>query len=616
MKKKHKRSLLVEGLEQRLLLDGAGLLHAPSAEWESVIVAVNDNVRDPAAVASEVAQAHGGSVGHIYEHAIKGFSVELPEAALEALAKNPLVKRIEPDLEMRAFDQTLPTGVDRIEADSNAMANIDGSDERVDVDVAIIDTGIDKDHPDLNVKGGRRFYTSSTGPPSQRGTAEDDNYDDDHGHGSHVAGTVGALDNDFGVVGVAPGAGLYGVKVLDASGSGYLSDIMAGIDWVTENADTIDVANMSLGGQGLNDSYHEAIQNSVEAGVVYVVAAGNDYRDILGDDLDFRTSDDTIPAAYPEVATISAISDSDGEPGGEGGPTSSYADDTFADFSNFSNSDDDHDSWYDANNLVTSPGLGIDLMMPGVDIYSTYKDGGYATYSGTSMASPHAAGLAALYIAEHGGATNANEVYGIRQALIDGGVPWRSENGLVSLDGDPLKDGESNADSPDKHEENLGWAVPLVEGVDVAITSVSAPSSVVEGETVDVSVTVENTGNQDVEDSFDVTLTGETETETDTIGTHTIDGLIAGNSTALTFDWDTTKASVGDHTLIATHDSKDDNPDNDSDSTVVSVESAITDLAVTSVESPSPMVQGDLVDVLVTVENTGNQDVEDSFDVT
>ncbi len=442
---KGKRRLSMETLERRIVLDSIGLADpSPVPAWESVIVALNDNVRDPDVVARGVINSHGGQLGHVYEHAVKGFSAQLPEAAVQALLRNPQVKRIEPDLTLQAFGQVLPTGIDRIDADLNLGAKIDGIDERVNVDVAILDTGIDGTHPDLNVAGG--YNTTS------RFTTK---WNDGNGHGTHVAGTVAALDNDFGVVGVAPGARLWAVKVLADNGTGSLSNIIKGIDWVTKNAATIEVANMSLGGQGVSSTYREAIQKSVAAGVVYVVAAGNEYRDILGGDLAFGTSDDTIPAVYPEVATISAIADSDGAPGGYGATTSEgYADDTYADFSNFSNSKTDGSSWYLSNNNgISSPGLGIDLMMPGVDILSTYKGGGYATGSGTSMAAPHAAGLAALYIAEHGRANNASEVYSIRQALITAGKPWRSVEGLGLIDG-------SNPDSPDKHEENLGWAGP------------------------------------------------------------------------------------------------------------------------------------------------------------
>ena len=379
---KRKRRRLFEVLESRRVLDAVGIDAAPEGPaWESVIVALQDDVTDPRGVAHGMVSDRGGQLGHVFQNAVKGFSAQLPAAAVRALSNHPQVKRIEPDLVMKAFAQRMPTGVDRIDADLNPHAQIDGVADALNVDIAIIDSGIDADHPDLNVAGGVRFYTQTTGRPSDRGTVSDGNFDDDNGHGTHVAGTAAALDNDIGVVGVAPGARLWGVKVLDASGSGYLSDIIAGVEWVTQNADVIEVANMSLGGQGVSATYHEAIKKSVQAGVVYVAAAGNDYRDILGSDFQFGTADDTIPAAYPEVATISAIADTDGTPGGLGAPTAfadyfgSYQDDTFADFSNFSNSDSHNDSWYlgtDSgglpNNPVSSPGLGIDLMLPGVDI--------------------------------------------------------------------------------------------------------------------------------------------------------------------------------------------------------------------------------------------------------
>jgi|GEM_PF-1285634 len=479
-----KRYLRLENLESRRVFAATDL---PGPDWKTVIVSLNDNVGNPRAVAQDAVKMHGGQLGHVYEHSIKGFSAQLPAAAIAALAKNPQVKLIEPDLQMQGFAQTIPTGIERIAADKSAIAKINGIDgtvasgERINVNIAVIDTGIDATHPDLNVLGGVRFRTVNSGPVRNRGTFEDSLFNDDNGHGSHVAGIAAALDNGIGTVGVAPGARLWGVKVLDANGTGFLSDIIKGIDWVTRtrtDADPnndIDVANMSLGGQGASTAYHNAIKESVEAGVVYIVAAGNSYRDILGTDFAFGTSDDTIPAAYPEVATISAFADADGEPGNLGGLTQfidpangRYQDDTFADFSNFSNSRSGGVSFYTNNNKVSSPGLGIDMMMPGVDIYSTSKNGGYARMSGTSMAAPHAAGLAALYIAQNGRATTAAGVYTIRQALIDGGKGWKSPEGLY------FDDPAYIPDSPDNHLENLGWAgasVPTDQAPTINITS-------------------------------------------------------------------------------------------------------------------------------------------------
>jgi subtilisin len=400
------------------------------------IVVFHDSV-DPDSASSELGKEHGIGVGHIYRYALKGFSGFVPAGRLAALKADHRVKLVEPDLKAHIAEQTLPTGVDRIDADLNATAKIDGIDERVDVDIAIIDTGIDRDHPDLNVVNGRRFYSVFFGLIQR----QDDKYDDDNGHGSHCAGIAAAIDNDYGVVGVAPGARLWAIKVLDASGSGYVSDIVAGIDWVTQHASEIEVANMSLRWIGNVASARLAIMNSILAGVVYVAAAGNESIDVYGTDGIFGTGDDIEPAAYPEVATISAMADSDGQPGGTGGSTSYGTDDSFASFSNFSTSEM-------ISNPVNSPGAAIDLMMPGVNIYSTYKNGGYTSMSGTSMASPHAAGLAALYIAVNGRPTNAISVCLLRQALVDNGVAQDSSQGLTT------------PNDPDNNKENIGWAGP------------------------------------------------------------------------------------------------------------------------------------------------------------
>jgi subtilisin len=188
-------------------------------------------------------------------------------------------------------------------------------------------------------------------------------------------------------VGMAPGARIWPVKVLNAAGVGSTSDVICGIDYVTANADQIEVANMSLGGGGEddgncgetnNDAQHQAICASVAAGVTYVVAAGNDSADAAT----------STPAAYDEVITVSALADFNGQPGGGAASTCrSDVDDTFANFSNY--------------------GADVDLIAPGTCIHSTWMNGGYDTISGTSMASPHVAGGAALYLANNPGATPA-----------------------------------------------------------------------------------------------------------------------------------------------------------------------------------------------------------------
>jgi subtilisin family serine protease len=364
----------------------------------------------------------GISPDRVYRHALKGFAARLTPATLRSLSRSAAVKFIQPDKLVYANAQQLPTGINRIDADLNPIAHIDGIDQPVNVDVAIIDTGIDNTHPELNVVGGRHFYS---------GFREDANYNDDNGHGSNVAGIAAARDNGVGVVGVAPGARLWAVKVLDKNGSGYLSDVVKGIDWVRQNAGVIDVANMSLGATGSDDgncgntngdAQHLAICNAVAAGTTFVVAAGNDSDNAANH----------VPAAYDEVITVSALADFDGVRGGKTNQTVHFTsctedkDDSFACFSNY--------------------GADVDLMAPGVNILSTYKNGGYAIYSGTSQASPHVAGAAALYISKH--STQGSPDTGrpspatVRLALIASGEPnpCSAQNGQCPDDPDGIQE--------------------------------------------------------------------------------------------------------------------------------------------------------------------------------
>jgi subtilisin len=479
----------------------------------------------PATNVSQLAQAAAqrlsGSLGHVYTSTLSGFSIQLPPGlAASDILKVPGVIRVEPDLRVNAVAQTLPTGINRIDLDKHSPTRIDGVDDRLDVDIAIIDTGIDVDHPDLRVVGGRRFYTAATGRAYQ-----DDRYDDDNGHGSHCAGIAAAIDNNIGVVGVAPGARLWAVKVLDSRGSGYVSDLIAGIDWVTARAGTIEAANMSLAATGRSDILRTAIQNSVAAGVVLVAAAGNSSQDIFGRDRVFNTNDDTIPAAYPEVAAISALADSDGKPGGLGASTNYGADDSFASFSNFS-------ATAVSGNPVNSPGAGIDLLMPGVSIYSCWRGGGYQSMSGTSMASPHAAGLAALYIAEHGRASNAAGVYAIRQALIDAGMNQASGMRLAGL-----------ATEPDRSPENLGWAGGQASPTDDSPTVMIVDPP--DGSTVSGTVTIRVRAT-DTEDSAD-RLTVQVSIDAGSPRTAAYNSSTGYHELA----WDATKAGDGQHTIAA-----------------------------------------------------------------
>jgi subtilisin len=294
----------------------------------------------------------------------------------------------------------VPFGIQRIFWESSSALNNGQIAQHQYPGVAIIDTGILTTHPDLNVVGGRNCLRGNS-------------YSDGNGHGTHVAGTVAANGK---IVGVAPGAPLYAVRVLDNSGSGSWSSIICGVDWVTANKDKIKVANMSLGGSGTagsscsSSSLRQAICNSVNAGVTYVVAAGNSSAD----------AQNFVPAAYPEVITVAAIADFNGLAGGGAASTCrTDTDDTHANFSNYG---------------TTAAGQAghVDITAPGVCIKSTWHSGsGYNTISGTSMASPHVAGAVALYLS-----VNTAKPSQVRLALVgkandNYAYTWGSSNSAV-----------------------------------------------------------------------------------------------------------------------------------------------------------------------------------------
>jgi subtilisin family serine protease len=362
---------------------------------------------EPAGTAKALAVAHALTIGHVYRHALRGFAARIPDARLQQLRDDPRVETVVADHYMHISAkpvrsqpaQETPTGIGRINGPGGAASG---------VKVAVIDTGINK-HPDLpTIAGGKNCSTGRS-------------YADGNGHGTHVAGTIGALDNDIGVVGVAPGVPLLAVRVLDNSGSGSWASVICGIDWVTAEANkdpsTRFVANMSLGGSGplgacTDGGLHQAVCNSVNSGVTYAVAAGNSFIDASTPNSSGYVQ---VPAAYPEVITVSALADFNGQPGGGASPTCrTDVDDTFANFSNYGDS--------------------IDLIAPGVCIKSTWKDGGYNTISGTSMATPHVTGAAALYLWANSGAT-----------------PAEVQTGLTSLGNDGWDDG----DDPDPVKEPL-----------------------------------------------------------------------------------------------------------------------------------------------------------------
>lgn len=333
-----------------------------------------------------LAKEAGGRVGLVYDHVLHGFQLKGPSAVARALARNPLVSRIEADRPL-FLTETLPYGVDRVHAwsfsgpaDGAYQAGYKGTGARI----AILDTGIDLGHPDLaaSIDVASGLNCLNTALPPQDG----------HGHGTHVSGTAAAPLNGVGVVGVAPEAQLIPVKMFDDAGNSSLALSLCALNRVVAlNTDgsasnDIDVVNMSWGehrtwGDCASDALHGAICAARASGAVLVAGAGNDAVD----------AGDFVPAAYPEVVSVSGFSDFDGNAGGAQGcqlvPSLGWfeCDDTFAFFSDF--------------------GPSVDVMAPSVNVYSTWTGGGYQVVDGTSMATPHVAGTVALMRAVDPGLT-------------------------------------------------------------------------------------------------------------------------------------------------------------------------------------------------------------------
>lgn len=284
------------------------------------------------------------TLDRVYSSAITGFSAKISASEAARLAKDNRVAYVEQDQVVTICKPSNPGGDDGGDTSTEVVpwgiTRVGGGVSGNFATAWVIDTGIDLDHPDLNVDASRSTYFTGKSP------------DDDNGHGSHCAGTIAAIDNEVGVVGVAPGATLVAVKVLDRRGSGSWSGVIAGMDYVAANAANGDVANMSLGG-GISDAVDTAALNMAQAGVKVAIAAGNESQN----------ANNCSPARvnHSNIWTVSAIDSNDG----------------FAYFSNYANPP-------------------VDYAAPGVNIYSCNKGGGYTTMSGTSMASPHVAGLLLL----------------------------------------------------------------------------------------------------------------------------------------------------------------------------------------------------------------------------
>jgi subtilisin len=387
-----------------LVVSGSGVARthqgAAAPAKSGYIVVYNDAV-DVSATTPALERAQGFKAQFLYHAAVKGFSAHLNSQQVEALSKNPTVKFISPDGVAEAVGMvpikpgdSAPPGIRRIGAATTTMAHTMSK-----IKVAVIDTG---SGPHTDISRTRKGKNCTGG----LATANDDN-----GHGTHVAGTIAGRNNGAGVVGVAPDTKIVSVKVLHSNGSGSFAEVICGIDWVAAHGPgtrkNIQVANMSLSGGGADDgncgnsnfdAMHQAICGAVAHGVTFVVAAANASTDFAN----------SVPAAYNEVLTVTAMTDTDGVPGGLGPPAACFpgnSDDSFATFSNFATiaSDQTHT-----------------IAGPGTCVLSTWLNNGYNTISGTSMATPHVAGTVALCINDNGvagpcaGLTVAQKVQKIR----------------------------------------------------------------------------------------------------------------------------------------------------------------------------------------------------------
>lgn len=321
-------------------------------------IVVLKNAVDSTAVANLHAARYGASVENVWSSALHGYSAVIPNDRVAALRADENVAYVELDGIATATAQTLPWGVDKIDADTSSTLAGNGSGAITNVDAYVIDTGIDASHPDLNVVEFRQYANG----PSR----------DCNGHGTHVAGTIGARDDTAGVVGVAPGIRLHAIKVLNCAGSGSWSGVISGINYVASTTTRPAVANMSLGGPQ-NTAVDDAVKGAVARGVFFGVAAGNDGANAC-------LHSPAAAGTASGVDTVAATDSSDAE----------------ASWSNY--------------------GTCVDIWAPGVSIYSTYKSGGYATLSGTSMATPHVVGGAALYLSKNPAASPGTVETALRNA--------------------------------------------------------------------------------------------------------------------------------------------------------------------------------------------------------
>ncbi len=394
----------------------------------------------PGNVPAQVAAGHGLNPRQIYTHVLNGFAADVPAGRLAALANDPRVARVAVDNQVFAFakpapppppppaGQVVPAGVARIGA-RNADGTPKVAETGVGIGVAIVDTGLDFNHLDLLpnisatsfVSPGFAYYTT---------TAQDD-----AGHGTHVGGIVAAINNGIDVVGVAPGATLYAVKVLDNSGSGYDSDVAAGLDWVAENANAVQppirVINMSLGRAASPDDslMHTAFANVVAAGVTVVVAAGNDAS---------MEVSQTVPAGFPEAIAVASTTAKTGTSNSR-----RYAA-IQADTASYFTTDGKYDPLTEVGVVISAPGEEQEnINFPYINslgILSTALGGGTTRMSGTSMAAPHTAGVVALMLERAASQSHVLTPADIKLRLLsgdkEGTAPLNSPTSSYTFDGE------------------------------------------------------------------------------------------------------------------------------------------------------------------------------------
>ncbi len=577
------------------------------------IVTFNNGV-PPGLTASNLAQSRGFRILHVYEHTFSGMAIQVgterSAGVLSRLRRDARVSSIGNDRYSSIVAQTYPKGLNRIDG-TGATVPEGSPNDGLDIDVAVVDTGVDTDHPDL---AGRIDTARSVSCLTSGGLVsgcrnlddpEDPSsfaFEDDHGHGTFVSGIIAANKNTIDIVGVAPLATIIAIKVCNAEGLCPDADITAGIDYLAGLADPVEVTNISLGGfcggpcdettDALLIATHTAISGLVGSGTTVVVAAGNESTDAAN----------ISPAAHDEVVTVSALADWDGEPGGNGGAmifigSGRWNDDSFAKFSNY--------------------GDPIDVIAPGVLETSLALDGGTTSSSGTSFSSPHVAGVAAVFIRDYmdanAGAKPSPAL--VKQALVETGECHEGAGTVIhegigcaeTWPGDP----DGIAEPMVRADNVVTFVPPVVILVDAAITSITVDTlPILDGVANTVSVGVTNNGSS-ATDAFSVSLS-DLSVDPPLVGTALGVTLTAGESTDVVFNW--TPNGAGDHDLVANHDLSDDDSSNDSATSTVTVQTPIHDVAVLSVSAPASVSQGTTVEVSVEVKNEGTFD--ESFDVT